>query len=991
MPPALPKAGVLGSKTHEIFNRALSSFSSQDIEAVLSDALLSFSPLAILVGAESARALADSVTNVKQSFVACIAPVGALGMMATVVKGASLPGIKEMLGAGGQDIKDAARALGCAAIAGDVIPRMDENGGMVSNGTGYTLDQAACAIVRQKWQTGSRCKLDLFGMQRVPATFFAGTMSGRLVWKMDSAEKTVEMIQKFQEALSTPSYAGSSISDVFSKVNDLDGGTGTVELQWPAPAMPLETNPSIIYLYGCFFVASFICVAFLACSRILLWQSPISSGLLVAGQALLILGHVTAQCAVKSQREILKVRISVENPTHWLMVDKTRFTSAALRPLTVPRRSSFFRRSYNNRTAFVTLGQYHRFSNKYIATWHASLVLSALILGFIAFYIGGKSSDVKTIVIYIVLFILANVTKGPVVLYANKPHYTRLNNLGHEDMKDSGDPKYARPLPEVTVTMDRDASKSSESLSSMDIVLRNYSGDPKYAHPLPEVTVTMDRDASKSSEPLSSTDNEKSDLTSSIDTFPTPFNIYLKFFIRDRHATDVSFFSSIDEWILAAHVISKAVSPIQSSDLGHSNHPDDFLLMPLYLWNDPEKFHGLLLLAIDQIGPEQLFWNLGMEVMSSLMGDFGSPSLLCSHDKAATNTSFLTAFVFTCVRMLSSEHVYCGNVLLPCKLRGARSLMRAIEEVKRTTKEPSDTNPELHALLNDVADAAKKSKGATVKGKNMLAYEDMSFSRLSSKSAHSMLASLKKIDGCVERLRLVEELMEFSQSRKPDQFLLELKELRDMLRQLMDLELGVSLEGKIAQLSDKIQLIWNRGERNVLQIHLQPETSWELQYEALKDELRELAALRQFQRLERWYPQEMLRNHQRKRKEVLQLEGAVEREVWEAYYLVVLVEALLREGWNVIRNQLHREYREHQNELHQSSLQNELPAICKERQQQLERSISWNKQNIDRLRKNKPDDPDDEDERMFGLYQLEFRQTYLELELQEIQAINPAP
>jgi hypothetical protein len=950
--PALPKAEVLGSKAHEVFNRALSSshqFSSQDIKAVLSDALLSFSPLTILVGAESARALADSVTNLKQSFVACIAPVGALGMMATVAKGANLLGIKEMLGAGGQDIKDAARALGCAAIVGDVIPRMDENGSLVSNGTGYTLDQAACAIVRQRWETGSRCHLDLLSLGRVPTTFFAGTMSGRLVWEIDSEKRTLATIRDIQEALATP--------DVFYAMNQVVGGIGTVELHWPAPAMPLETNPSIIYFYGCFFVASFISVASLACSRILLWQSAISSGLLVAGQTLLILGHVAAQYAIKSQRETLKVTISVENPTHWLMIDKTRFTSAAaLRPLTVPSR----RRRLHAGTPLVTLSQYHDFSSKYIATWHASLVLSALILGFIAFYVGGKSSDVKTIAIYIALFILANVTKGPVVLYANKSHYTGLNNFGHED-----------------------------------VVLRKDGGGPKNTSPLTEVAVTMDRDNTKSFESLSATDHEKSDLTPSIDTFPKPFHIYSKFFVRDRHATDTFFFSSADEWILAAHVISKAVNPMQSSDLENSNHPDDFLQMPLYLWSGNERFHGLLLLAIDQIRPEHLFWSLGMEVVSILMGNFGSPTHLCSQDKAATNASFLAAFVFTCTRMLSSEHVYRGNVLLPCKLRGSHSLMRAIEEVKRTTKDPSDTMPELLALLNDAANAAKRSKGATAKAKKMLAHEDMTFSRLLGNKVPSMLASLKKIDGCVERLRLVEGLMELPQSRKPEQLLVELKGSRDMLTQLMDLELGVSLaplQGQIAQLSDKIQLIRDLGEERSVRIRLQVEGT-ELQYEALKDELRELAVLHPSKRQECWYPQEMLRYHKQERQELLQLEGEMEREVWEVYYLMVQLEASLQEGKNVLRNQLHQE---HQYELHRNALQNELPSVRLERQQRLERTINWNKQKIDMLRKQSPlCDEDDEDQRMFQLYQLKFRLTYLELELQEVvhgvegQAIDP--
>jgi hypothetical protein len=84
------------------------------------------------------------------------------------------------------------------------------------------------------------------------------------------------------------------------------------------------------------------------------------------------------------------------------------------------------------------LSQHHRFRSNYIAAWHAVLIMLALAGGFVVFYVGGKSSDVKTVAIYICLFILANVMKGPVVLRANKPRYSRLNNFGHK-LVDGGD------------------------------------------------------------------------------------------------------------------------------------------------------------------------------------------------------------------------------------------------------------------------------------------------------------------------------------------------------------------------------------------------------------------------------------------------------------------------------------------------------------------------------------------------------------------------
>jgi hypothetical protein len=60
---------------------------AEDLQEIFADALTSFSPLAALVGANSARALSNHVTNNKQTWATSLAPIGALGMMATVCKG----------------------------------------------------------------------------------------------------------------------------------------------------------------------------------------------------------------------------------------------------------------------------------------------------------------------------------------------------------------------------------------------------------------------------------------------------------------------------------------------------------------------------------------------------------------------------------------------------------------------------------------------------------------------------------------------------------------------------------------------------------------------------------------------------------------------------------------------------------------------------------------------------------------------------------------
>ena len=59
----------------------------QDLQTLLAEAVASFSPLATLVGSDSARSLSQHVSNIKQACAASIAPIGALGMMATVCKG----------------------------------------------------------------------------------------------------------------------------------------------------------------------------------------------------------------------------------------------------------------------------------------------------------------------------------------------------------------------------------------------------------------------------------------------------------------------------------------------------------------------------------------------------------------------------------------------------------------------------------------------------------------------------------------------------------------------------------------------------------------------------------------------------------------------------------------------------------------------------------------------------------------------------------------
>lgn len=420
-----------------------------DIVQSLSDALLSFSPLATLVGAESNRALAYRITNFKQSLVASLAPIGALGMMATACKGADLPGLKDMLGVADEDVRDAARATGCWTLTGGAVPSMDKHGGLTIAANGKGAEHAASAVVRLKWNTGHKESLDLAALRRVVTTFTSATMTGRVFWRLNATlERSAreKMIEEVRENL-LRSKIGSGLG-VFEAMARLEGGEGMIELHWPVPAMPLEVKPVLIYLYVGVFGLSFLAVAILAASHPLSWQSPLSSALLLGGQVVLALGHALTRSIVQNQRKTLEVQIPrMGLGKQWMMVDRTRFPSAvAQRPYPF----SHFLPDH------VILSQHHSLKGNFVVRWQAVLALTALVVGFIAFYVGGKSSDVKTVLVFIALFILANLLKGPIILHANKPEHTHLKNIG------------------LQANIWRPASESSKLLSGMIVDLSSF-------------------------------------------------------------------------------------------------------------------------------------------------------------------------------------------------------------------------------------------------------------------------------------------------------------------------------------------------------------------------------------------------------------------------------------------------------------------------------------------------------------------------------------
>jgi hypothetical protein len=258
---------------------------------------------------------------------------------------------------------------------------------------------------------------------------------------------------------------------------------------------------------------------------------------------------------------------------------------------------------------------------------------------------------------------------------------------------------------------------------------------------------------------------------------------------------------------LAAHVISKIIKPIVLLDeLGYDSEPDNLMMIPLYHWKGAATFRGILLITIDQIRPENLFWSVGMEVVSILMEHFDSPTTICSESENATDGSFLVSLVYTFTRMLLSEHVYCADKLLPCRRRGVYSLMRAIEDATTTMKNPGNSMPWLLEKLNGAALAAKNAKGAKPRSKALLLHEDAKFKRVMNDSAPFHLKKLDVVKAWRAQFRNLEQVnLRHEQWGKA--------EMLEMLTLAMDPEhaqLTTHLQDEAAQLMDQLRGLENQ-------------------------------------------------------------------------------------------------------------------------------------------------------------------------------------
>lgn len=290
--------------------------SGDDFQEILSDALTSFSPLATLVGAESARAFAHEVTNKKQTVFATLAPIGALGMMATVCKGSDLPGVKDLLGAGDTDLLDAAADVGCYVLFG-LVPRMSKRGGMHCKDRQVNRGIATCAILTLEWNLGDKA-IDFEDHRTFLRDFNAATVSGRVEWACDDSADMVSKLKDVRDRIFSSLGEGYSLFEadkhmaLYEALENVHGGRGYVELHWPSPSMPLETRPYILYVFITSFLLVFFIITIFSASPLLEWQSPQASALLLGGQLVLGIGQTMTHVIIKRLRLSKKMTIPAD-------------------------------------------------------------------------------------------------------------------------------------------------------------------------------------------------------------------------------------------------------------------------------------------------------------------------------------------------------------------------------------------------------------------------------------------------------------------------------------------------------------------------------------------------------------------------------------------------------------------------------------------------------------------------------------------------------
>lgn len=307
-----------------------------------------------------------------------------------------------MLGIGDTDLLDACSDFGCGSFAG-VTPRMSKRGGIQTIRKESSDALIAHAIIHAKWTIGASITEDnsaLAAYVKASRTFLGSTISARVRWHVPNAIAQRDLVKHLNSVFSSGGWTQLFDHSGLLRTIDIDhklrGGMGVVSLQWPAPAMPMETRPWIAYTSAVIFISTTVAMV-LATTYILGWQSSSAAALLLGGQFSLGIGQVIAQLIVQRQRTTLYQHIPTPGlDMTWMLFNNSWDSVFFHRPVTTTR---FL-------VNHITIGQHVTMKQTYIPTWQVVLTSSAIILGFVAFYVGAKSAHVGTVTIYIVRNIL---------------------------------------------------------------------------------------------------------------------------------------------------------------------------------------------------------------------------------------------------------------------------------------------------------------------------------------------------------------------------------------------------------------------------------------------------------------------------------------------------------------------------------------------------------------------------------------------------------
>ncbi|KAF6754135.1 hypothetical protein DFP72DRAFT_900477 [Ephemerocybe angulata] len=615
-------------------------------------------PLVPLAGGDATRALSNRVDNIKQLIAVSLCPIGALGVMSTVCKCTDAAVLRNLVGAGEIDIKDAASELGCGCLHG-VVPRFSKRGGITFQQKTKNAGIAASAILRSRWNLrsslGEQGSLGPEDLTKFLDVIHMSTVTGRLRWECEDEASQIDLVARIQTLILQTWDEGKEVWDqnlltTFQEASDplVRTASGTIEVHWVGPSMPLEKSPMSVLI----FIAAFTTIptfVIVSASAIRPWQSIWATSLLLGGHFLLSAGHFFAQYAIKNLPERVSVDIQAGGFSDtWMLVDNTWFTG------TLARRRILKSPKSKNIQILQDVSMESR-----IPTWQGLIILLTISSGFLMLYLGARLSHIGIISFEIGHFFLCNLFKGYVLSTANDCHFTYLNNPGYNSVANQAEePRTCAQT--LSLSLHNLRFPGWQRSGPQGIVQAPTSSSDKPPNSLAQDTST-DTLSSSTVPPLRS-ESSKNDRSLSMDTLAPiseleqapQYRAYAKLAVRRKDAIGMFYFSTWREWGAAAHIIYETLH----EKIAWAPHmrKEPILVLPFEFLDSscsrPAHTSATLVMAMDETINEDTFWVAGMEFMTIVVGAFTDPDRLVSEYPEASNGQHLGAYVYAVTKLI---------------------------------------------------------------------------------------------------------------------------------------------------------------------------------------------------------------------------------------------------------------------------------------------------------------------------------------------------